>query len=103
MGLAATPSHVPTVPPAPISLPVPDGESRLLLESSKSGPGPARSLGRTLRAYVALTKPRIIELLLVTMVPVMMLAEGGVPDLSLVLATLVGGSLAAGSANDLNC
>jgi len=61
------------------------------------------TLLRTAREYVALTKPRIIELLLVTTVPSMMLAQGGVPSLWLVLATLVGGSLAAGSANTLNC
>jgi len=54
-------------------------------------------------AYVALTKPRIIELLLVTTVPTMVLAARGLPALGLVLATLVGGSLAAGSANALNC
>jgi heme o synthase len=54
-------------------------------------------------AYVALTKPRIIELLLVTTVPAMVLAAQGMPPLGLVLATLVGGSLAAGSANALNC
>ena len=54
-------------------------------------------------AYVALTKPRIIELLLVTTVPTMVLAARGLPSLWLVLATLVGGSLAAGSANALNC
>jgi protoheme IX farnesyltransferase len=53
--------------------------------------------------YVALTKPRIIELLLVTTFPVMFLAERGIPPLGLVLATLVGGVLAAGSANTLNC
>jgi protoheme IX farnesyltransferase len=57
----------------------------------------------TVGAYVALTKPRIIELLLVTTVPTMVLAEQGMPSLWLVLATLVGGSLAAGSANALNC
>lgn len=54
-------------------------------------------------AYVALTKPRIIELLLLTTVPVMFLAQKGVPDLWLVVATLIGGSLSAGSANALNC
>ncbi len=54
-------------------------------------------------AYVALTKPRIIELLLVTTVPTMVLAARGLPSGWLVLATLVGGSLAAGSANALNC
>ena len=58
---------------------------------------------RTVAAYVALTKPRIIELLLVTTVPTMILAAHGLPDLRLVAATLVGGSLAAGSANALNC
>ncbi|PZS33045.1 MAG: protoheme IX farnesyltransferase, partial [Pseudonocardiales bacterium] len=55
------------------------------------------------RAYVALTKPRIIELLLVTTVPTMMLAARGMPPARLLVATLVGGSLAAGSANALNC
>ena len=58
---------------------------------------------RTFRAYLALTKPRIIELLLVTTVPTMFLAQGGLPSLSLVAWTLVGGALAAGSANTLNC
>jgi len=54
-------------------------------------------------AYVNLTKPRIIELLLVTTVPVMFLAQRGVPSLELVVATVVGGTLSAGSANVLNC
>jgi protoheme IX farnesyltransferase len=63
----------------------------------------AASVRATVGAYVALTKPRIIELLLVTTVPTMVLAEQGMPSLWLVLATLVGGSLAAGSANALNC
>ncbi|GAB7189675.1 heme o synthase [Kineococcus sp. NUM-3379] len=58
---------------------------------------------RTARAYVALTKPRIIELLLITTVPVMFFAAGGLPPLRTVLATFVGGALAAGSANALNC
>ena len=55
-----------------------------------------------LRAYVALTKPRIIELLLVTTVPTMVVAARGLPSLRLVLATLVGGALAAGGANAIN-
>ena len=55
------------------------------------------------RALVALTKPRIIELLLVTTVPAMLLAQRGVPSIRLVLVTLVGGTLAAGSANTINC
>ena len=54
-------------------------------------------------AYVALAKPRIIELLLVTTLPTMILAAGGVPRWWVVAATLVGGALAAGSANVLNC
>ncbi|MBM6546454.1 protoheme IX farnesyltransferase [Janibacter sp. YIM B02568] len=57
---------------------------------------------RTVAAYVVLTKPRIIELLLVTTVPVMFLAQRGLPSLWLVLATLVGGSLSAGAANTFN-
>ncbi len=56
----------------------------------------------TVRAYVALTKPRIIELLLVTTVPAMILAADGLPPLQTATATLVGGTLAAGSANALN-
>ncbi len=66
---------------------------------------PARAHGwrAVLGAYVALTKPRIIELLLVTTVPTMVLAARGLPSLVLVAATLVGGALAAGSANVLNC
>jgi heme o synthase len=62
--------------------------------------------GRTLstvRAYVALTKPRIIELLLVTTLPAMLLAARGWPSTGLVVATLVGGTLAAGAANVFNC
>jgi protoheme IX farnesyltransferase len=56
-----------------------------------------------IKAYVGLTKPRIIELLLITTVPVMFLAAGGVPGLGVVAATLLGGILAAGSANTINC
>ena len=57
----------------------------------------------TWRAYLALTKPRIIELLLVTTIPTMFLAAGGFPSWSLVCWTLLGGTLAAGGANTLNC
>lgn len=55
-----------------------------------------------LRGYVALTKPRIIELLLITTVPTMVVADRGIPGLWLIVATLVGGSFAAGGANALN-
>ncbi len=54
-------------------------------------------------AYLSLTKPRIISLLLVTTVPTMMIAQGGMPSLWLVLLTLLGGTLAAGGANAINC
>ena len=53
----------------------------------------------TVKAYVALTKPRIIELLLVTTIPTMFVAQRGWPSFGLVLATLAGGTLAAGGAN----
>ncbi|HEU5144250.1 MAG TPA: heme o synthase [Dermatophilaceae bacterium] len=53
--------------------------------------------------YVSLMKPRIIELLLITTIPVMFLADGGVPNLLLIVNTLIGGTLSAGSANTLNC
>jgi protoheme IX farnesyltransferase len=66
-------------------------------------PGGRRPAGVVLRGLVALTKPRIIELLLVTTVPTMLLAHHGLPSLQLVLVTLVGGTLAAGSANTFNC
>ena len=62
-----------------------------------------RGFGRTVKAYVALTKPRVIELLLITTIPVMFLAANGIPNLWLVLATLIGGALSAGSANAFNC
>lgn len=63
----------------------------------------ARGLRETVFAYIRLTKPRIIELLLVTTVPAMILAERGWPSTWLVLATLIGGTLSAGGANALNC
>jgi protoheme IX farnesyltransferase len=88
-----------------------DGEAG----SSAAGPNAApagaasQSTGQTIRAYVALTKPRIIELLLVTTIPAMVLAARDVPGLGfgewtwLAVWTLIGGSLAAGSANAINC
>jgi protoheme IX farnesyltransferase len=68
-----------------------------------------RTRGDSIRAYIALTKPRIIELLLVTTVPAMVLATREVPGIAwtdwswLVAWTLIGGTLAAGSANAINC
>lgn len=61
------------------------------------------TLKDVLGAYVGLTKPRVIELLLLTTVPVMFFAARGVPALGLVAATVVGGTLSAGSASALNC
>ena len=62
-----------------------------------------RTLKRTLKAYLSLTKPRVVELLLVVTAPTMLLAQQGFPSLWLVLATLIGGSLSAGSAGAFNC
>lgn len=64
---------------------------------------PANTIATKLRAYFALTKPRVIELLLITTVPTMILAQRGLPNLWLVIATLIGGALSAGSANAFNC
>jgi len=63
---------------------------------------PRRSVSLKLRAYVALTKPRIIELLLVTTLPTMVVAAKGIPGWWLIVATLVGGALSAGGANAAN-
>ncbi len=60
------------------------------------------SLGSRLGAYVALTKPRIIELLLITTLPTMIVAQRGLPPVWLMAATLLGGALAAGGANAIN-
>ena len=72
--------------------------SRFARRSHESGRAPQSVVG----GYIALTKPRIIELLLITTVPTMVVAEGGWPDLGLILITLIGGSLAAGGANAIN-
>ena len=61
-----------------------------------------RAGGARVGAYVALTKPRIIELLLVTTLPTMVVAQRGLPSLALIVATLAGGALAAGGANAIN-
>ena len=70
-------------------------ESRV--ESSRTG------VARKVKAYFALTKPRVVELLLVTTVPTMILAAHGIPNLWLVIATVVGGYMSAGSAGAFNC
>ncbi|MBA3688403.1 MAG: protoheme IX farnesyltransferase [Chloroflexi bacterium] len=77
----------------------PEASTELLVEGPTS---PRASVGQTLRAYLALTKPRIIELLLVTTVPTMVLAQRGIPSFWLMAAVVLGGSLAAGGANTIN-
>jgi heme o synthase len=74
-----------------------------VLPRSYAAPTPRRRVRDVLGAYLALTKPRVIELLLVTTIPAMILADGGVPNLGLIAAVLVGGALAAGGANTVNC
>jgi len=78
---------------------------RTAAAAGHDGPLPAarRDIRAVAGALVALTKPRIIELLLVTTVPTMLLAQRGLPSLKLVLVTLIGGTFAAGSANTINC
>ncbi|MGQ0607585.1 MAG: COX15/CtaA family protein, partial [Chloroflexota bacterium] len=73
-------------------------EVRLRRRAHDHQPGPIDAV----RAYIALTKPRIIELLLVTTVPTMVLAERGIPSVWLMAAVVVGGTLAAGGANAIN-
>ena len=81
---------------APVALPAEAGRP--------AGQPPARRTPQAVAgALVALTKPRIIELLLVTTIPTMLLAQRGLPSLKLVLVTLIGGTFAAGSANTINC
>ena len=60
------------------------------------------SVGATVRTYVELTKPRIVELLLVTTIPAMAVAADGWPGLGLIVAALIGGTLSAGGANVIN-
>ncbi|MFI7482974.1 heme o synthase [Kocuria sp. M1R5S2] len=71
--------------------------------AAASGREARTTVSRKLRAYVALMKPRIIELLLVATVPTMIFAQQGMPNFWLILNTLVGGTLAAGSAGAFNC
>ncbi|HEY6495485.1 MAG TPA: heme o synthase [Trebonia sp.] len=66
-------------------------------------PGPVSGVRARVSAYVALCKPRIVELLLITAVPTLFLAYKGLPSLLVTVVVVVGGALAAGSANALNC
>lgn len=70
--------------------------------SQPTSQGTSISTGRKISAYIALTKPRVLELLLVSTIPVMFLAAGGLPPLWTVIATVIGGSMSAGSAAAFN-
>jgi protoheme IX farnesyltransferase len=83
----AAPPAVVRIPAEPVPVPAPVRRSRRA----------------TAQAYISLTKPRIVELLLITAVPAMILAAGGLPPLGPAFAVIVGGALAAGAANTLNC
>jgi protoheme IX farnesyltransferase len=82
----AAPSPI-RIPAQPVPIPAPVRRSRWELA----------------RAYLSLTKPRIVELLLVTALPAMVLAAGGAPPVGVAVAVLVGGAFAAGAANAINC
>ncbi|MFP5358878.1 MAG: UbiA family prenyltransferase, partial [Actinomycetes bacterium] len=73
-----------------------------LKASSAASEAAPRRAATVVKGYVALTKPRIIELLLVTTIPTMVLAADGWPSIGLLAGTLVGGSLSAGGANAFN-
>lgn len=80
------------------------GQPVSAVEQPEPGAGSdAATLKDVVAAYVGLTKPRVIELLLLTTVPVMFFAARGVPGLGLVLATVAGGTFSAGSASVFNC
>ncbi|MCY4163368.1 MAG: heme o synthase [bacterium] len=88
MGLTPLPTH------SRYRVAEPDSASGLNLR--------ARHVWRVCGAYIALTKPRIIELLLITTVPPMVVANRGIPGVWLMVATVIGGTLAAGGANAIN-
>ncbi|MGC4805937.1 heme o synthase [Micromonospora sp. DT233] len=81
----------------------PAGQPPVRTVTTRVPAAPRRDVRAMVSAYVAMTKPRIVELLLVTTIPAMMLAEGGLPSLWLMAVVLVGGSLAAGAASVINC
>ncbi len=104
MSLSAVDSRRAPLAPGPeISSP---GPGAALPRGAGPGPGTASrtsSLTGVVRAYVALCKPRIVELLLITAVPVLFLADRGLPPPAQAAVVVIGGAMAAGSANALNC
>jgi protoheme IX farnesyltransferase len=89
----------------PLRLETPLNKRLFFMTSTNESQRSLVSIGfrRKLKAYIALTKPRVMELLLAVTIPTMFLAQRGVPSLWLVLVTLVGGALSAGSAGAFNC
>ncbi|MGH3276122.1 MAG: heme o synthase, partial [Streptosporangiaceae bacterium] len=85
------------------ALPAAGAGEALTAAQVATGPGGRRSARVIVRSLFLLTKPRIIELLLVTTLPTMLLAAHGVPSARLIAVTLIGGAMSAGSANTLNC
>jgi protoheme IX farnesyltransferase len=81
----------------------PTGAIEIEEQDARVEPEQSATLRAKVAAYVALTKPRIIELLLVTTVPSMVVAAGEWPSTWLIIATLIGGTLSAGGANTINC
>src|SRR5699024_11284692 len=92
---AVRPSATPRPPESDV--PVPHVHPSVADSTTRGSAGDRPPLRTRLRAYVALTKPRIIELLLITTEPTMILAAGGFPSWWLIIATLVGGAAAARS------
>src|SRR6266498_4856305 len=80
----------------------PDAEATATSSRSTSGSNRRRRSSGVVSAYIQLTKPRIVLLLLITTVPAMILARRGVPSLWLIAATLLGGTMSAGGANAIN-
>lgn len=107
-GLRSAPVSESAPPPAPEAASASAPEARRELPGgARDRPVPASSASLTAveraKAYFVLTKPRIVELLLITTVPAMFLARGGLPSLWLTAVVVVAGALAAGAANVFNC
>jgi protoheme IX farnesyltransferase len=88
---------------APVRLTAPPTPAPIPVERLRAQPGAATRARAVFASYLSLTKPRIVELLLITTVPAMFLAQQRLPGLGLTLVVLVGGALAAGAANAVNC
>jgi protoheme IX farnesyltransferase len=103
VGRSASARPAAPTPADPAADAVPDDGLEDGLATTSDRPAGEKSWKDVVAAYVGLTKPRVIELLLLTTVPVMFFAARGVPALGLVAATVLGGTLSAGSASAYNC